>query len=168
MMKFKRYPTERLLIDSIASRLTDPEKALRRWLMESIIDSGGPINAREALSDSRTSPEVPAILDRLIEKRAIVLDGGGNIQFSYPVSALPTHHKVQLQDGRSFSAMCAVDALGAAFTFEQDTTVSSQCSECGRPVLVRVQSGEITELSPDTLRVLHVDLNQVENWAAGC
>jgi hypothetical protein len=168
MMKFKRYPTERLLIDSIASRLTEPERALRRILMDRIIDSGGSINELKAVSNDGQGSEPPALLDRLVEKRAIVLDGGGQIQFSYPVSALPTNHKVQLQDGRSFSAMCAVDALGAAFTFEQDTTVTSQCSECGEPVLVRIQSGQITELSPETLHVLHVDLNRVEDWAASC
>jgi hypothetical protein len=167
-MKFKHYPTERLLIDSIASRLTEQEKTARRRLMEAIIKWGGPVNAREALSNDTPSPEAQAILDRLVENRTIVLDGSGSVQFSYPVSALPTPHRVQLHDGRSFSAMCAVDALGAAFTFEQDTTVTSQCSECGEPVFVRVQSGRITELSPETLHVLHVDLNRVENWAASC
>lgn len=167
-MKFKRYPAERLLIDSIASRLTEPEKALRRWLMDAILDSGSPVNVHEAVSNGEVLPDGSALLEQLIAKRAVVVDGAGNIQFIYPVSALPTPHKVQLRDGRSFSAMCAVDALGAAFTFEQDTTVTSRCSECGEPVGVRVQACQITELSPETLHVLHVDLNRVENWAASC
>lgn len=167
-MKFKRYPAERLLIDSIASRLTDPEKALRRSLMDAIIDSGRPVNAQELVSEGTLSPDAPVLLERLIAKRAVVVDGSGSIQFIYPVSALPTPHRVQLQDGRCFSAMCAVDALGAAFTFEQDTTVTSRCSECSEPILVRVQSGNITERHPETAHVLHVDLNQVENWAASC
>lgn len=167
-MKVKRYPAERLLIDSIASRLTTTENAMRRSLMDAIIDAAKPVNAQELALEGTLSPDASSLLGRLIAKRAVVVDGSGSIQLIYPVSALPTPHRVQLQDGRSFSAMCAVDALGAAFTFEQDTTVTSRCSECAEPVLVRVRSGRITELHPETAHVLHVDLNRVKNWAANC
>lgn len=167
-MQFKRYPAERLRIESIASRLTESERALRRVLMDAIIDTGGPVNVHDAVRTRARSPDGPARLDRLVAKRAVVVDGSGNIQFIYPVSALPTPHEVRLEDGRSFRAMCAVDALGAAFTFEQDVLVTSRCGECAEPVLVRIQSGAVTELRPETLHVLHVDLNRVENWAASC
>lgn len=162
-MQFRYYAAERLMIESIASRLTSPENAFRMWLMEYTINKGAPYNVNNGAG--MESLDVPALISGLARKRAIVLDASGNVNFIYPVSAQPTHHKVHLRDGRAFSAMCAIDALGTAFTFKQDIKVESMCSECGESIHVEIEDGRIAKLCPDTAHALHVDLNRVDNWA---
>ena len=166
-MQFRYYPAERLKIESIASRLTSSENALRMWLMEYTIHEGAPYNINSRAAGMEPCG-VGTLIRDLARKRAVVLDTSGNVNFIYPVSAPPTHHKVRLSDGRAFSAMCGIDALGAAFTFKQDTTVESVCSECGAPIHVEIKDRRIAKLCPDTAHVLHVDLNKVDNWAGSC
>ena len=98
----------------------------------------------------------------------MVVDDQGNVPFIYPVSALPTHHRVTLADGRTFSAMCAIDAMGATFTFGQDTVIHSKCSTCGEPVRLELRQGRIAQAAPADTHVLHMDLNQLTDWSAGC
>jgi hypothetical protein len=62
--------------------------------------------------------------------------------------------------------MCAVDAMGTAFTFEQDVEIESECSECGARILVEIERGELARVEPASLRVLHVDLEKVDDWVA--
>lgn len=166
---FENYPEERLHIASITSRLDLMERKFRSILMERIIDAGRPIEARDLLQVSGFDIAcVEALCNRMAAKRVIVRNHDGMVEFVYPVSALPTHHQVKLADGRSFYAMCAVDALGAAFTFGQDTTVSSKCSACGVPVSIEVTSEKVIAFEPPYLKVLHADLKQANNWAGSC
>lgn len=165
-MRFKHYPLERLMIESIASRLTPDENACRLWLMEYTIDRGIPYNIDNGAGSE--PPGSKSSVRSLAEKRAIVVGPDGNVNFIYPVSALTTQHKVRLSDGRSFWAMCAVDALGASFTFKQDIRVESSCIECGEPIHVETEKRRIARLCPESAHVLHVDLNKIANWAASC
>lgn len=167
-MQFKHYSAERLKIESIASRLTPSENAFRLWLMDYTINEGAPYNIHDGAKMGRELRDLPALISSLAGKRAIVLDTNGNVSFVYPVSALPTNHKVTLSDGRAFFAMCAIDALGAAFTFQQDIDVDSACSECGQRIHVEIKDGLIAGLSPPTAHVLHVDLNKTSDWAGSC
>lgn len=107
-------------------------------------------------------------IDILKKDNSFIADEEGNINFVYPVSALETNHVVTLQDGRSFFAMCAIDALGAAFTFRQDTVINSTCSNTGKDIKVKIKSGELFEYNSKTLHALHVDLNKFTDWAASC
>jgi hypothetical protein len=168
-IKFKNYPAERLRIDSISSRLTGAERLLRLYLLEQIIESGAPVNI---ISLKRTAAlrqlDTDTLIKSMVDKRVIVPDQAGNINFAYPVSALPTNHRVTLKDGRQFCAMCAVDAMGAAFTLKQDVAIDSICAHCSEKITVVIQDERITELNPASAHVLHVDLNQTDNWAGSC
>ncbi len=161
--------SERLIIDSISSRLTEPERHLRLFLLEQILKSGGSVNVTSLKYHQELQHlDINAIMDNLVSKRAIVKDLEGNIHFAYPVSALPTNHNVRLKDGRAFHAMCAVDAMGTAFTFKQDIKINSKCAYCGETVTVEIQNEKITELLPASTHVLHVDLKNNDNWAGSC
>lgn len=164
---FKDYPMERLMITSIRSRLDERENSMRDEIMNEIIDAGGPVAVDSICIKMEAEEEQRrGIIESLLAKRVIVLDGENQyITFVYPVSALPTAHKVTLADGRSFFAMCAIDSLGAAFTFKQDTQVQSQCAACGAPVAARVVNGQLHEVQPASLFILHVDLACTDNWA---
>lgn len=169
LMKFKNYPAERLIIDSISSKLSEPERYLRLFLMKQIIQSGAPVNVNSLNCYKELHHlDISAIIDNLISKKAIVQDLEGNINFVYPVSALPTNHNVKLKDGRVFHAMCAVDAMGTAFTFKQDVKINSKCAYCGETVKIEIKDGKIVELHPASTHVLHVDLKNNDNWAGSC
>ncbi len=168
-IKFKNYPAERLRIDSISSRLTGAERLLRLYLLEQIIESGEPVNINSLKqTEALRQLDTDALIKSLVDKRVIVPDQEGNINFAYPVSALPTKHKVTLKDGRKFCAMCAVDAMGAAFTLRQDVAIDSICAHCSERITVMIQNKRIAELNPASTHVLHVDLNQADNWAGSC
>lgn len=168
-MVFKNYPSERLRMPSIFSRLTPAERNLRALIMEWIVASDSPVTRRFPRSAPEfLNPDVDVTVESLVVKRAIVVNANGEIVCAYPVSALPTNHRVTSSEGSSFFAMCAVDALGAAFTFGQDVMIDSCCSHCRAPVHVVIQNGRLAEFTPPDLHVLHVDLKKSENWAGSC
>ncbi len=154
---------ERLSIASIASRLTPAAGRARRRILAHTLAAGRPFNVR--VDAGLASPEEIA---ELRARNAMVIDNLGNVPFIYPVSALPTHHQVTLADGCTFSAMCAIDAMGATFTFGQDTAIRSKCSFCEMPVRLRLRQGRIEQAAPPDGHVLHMDLNQMADWSASC
>ena len=152
--------SEHLAIPNINELLSDQERQARLLLMDEIIMKGSPVKSTELL-------DIDIICD-LDSKGVIVLDEDGSVSVVYPVSALPTPHKVKLKDGRSFYAICAVDSLGSAFAFEQNIVVSSSCSYCQKSVSVTVENGEISTSDPVNIYVTHTDLVGEVNWAGNC
>ena len=96
------------------------------------------------------------------------MDESGNINFLYPVSALPTNHIVTLQDGRSFYAMCGIDAMGSTLTFNQDIHIESKCSQCGQEIAMDIKDGKIVNISSEDIYVIHLDSDENEEWAGNC
>jgi len=159
-----RLPDE-LRIESIASRLDEPERDFRRKLMDVIISRGAAVNVNAEAPVELSEWNWRLMIEALSEKKAAILSDNGDVDFVYPVSALRTCHKVTLADGRGFTAMCAIDAIGAAFTFEQDVQVHSKCHTCNCPVEVEVRDGEVGRYKPEETRILHVDLSKFDVWA---
>ncbi|HMK60461.1 MAG TPA: MerB-like organometallic lyase SaoL [Dissulfurispiraceae bacterium] len=152
--------------NAITVRLSQPAAQLRRWLLNETVTRKRPLSSAEIIADYPLAAGEP--LAELVETRAIVMDEAGSVNFLYPVSALATHHKVTLSDGRDLYAMCAVDALGVAFAFEMDTRIISKCSFCGKEIEIRMQGGKIAQSSSGEIHVLHVDLSAYDNWATTC
>lgn len=169
MHEFKEYPTERLMIDSLWSRMTPVEREYRLALLDSIIDNGGPVTPASVdwQAAHHGGAESDALFQALAEKNVIVVADGA-VQYAYPVSAHPTSHAVHLADGRSFSAMCAIDAMGSALTLGQDTVIEDSCGVCGQPITVRVTRGALESVVPGGAYAIHADLSGSENWAASC
>ena len=76
--------------------------------------------------------------------------------------------QVLQMDEREFTAMCAIDAMGAAFTFHQDTEVHSVCAMCEEPVYVKIVDGKVADYAPKTLHALTFPLGELANWAGSC
>ena len=110
---------EDLIIPNINELLSDQEKEARLLLMDKIIKNGRPVKPDE-FQDT-------GMLCSLVSKGVIVKDDEGLVSVVYPVSALPTPHKVKLKDGRTFYSICAVDSLGSAFTFVEQDIASYLC-----------------------------------------
>ncbi len=169
---YRYYSNDQLEIVSIDSKLSKKEKVIRRYLMNYVIDNGQAFNLNnlsKIAEDLEMTRELAKdTLDSLIKKNGVVADDNGNINFIYPVSALPTNHRVKLDDGREFTAMCAIDAMGAAFTFKQNVDVISNCSNCGSDIKVSIRNGQLYSYEPSDLHILHVDLNKNVNWSGNC
>lgn len=159
---------------NLHAKFTDAQNEIRIAIMNFIIDNKRQFNLESDgfsaleninLSSNEDYSDIVAVLK---EKDGLVPNSLGDVNFIYPVSALPTHHRVTLADGREFTAMCAIDALGAAFTFEQDSEVHSKCSMCGKQVYVKIRDGKVGECSPEGLHALSFDLSGLVNWATSC
>lgn len=168
---YRYYQDHQLKISSIDHRLSDKEKEIRRYLMNVLINTHQPFNLNQlddvALDLNIDMHVVKDSINNLLEKNAIVADEQDHINFIYPVSGLSTNHIVKLSDGRTFYAMCAIDAIGSAFTFKQDVTIESKCSNTGQDIDITIKNGAI-DCDPLDLHILHVDLNKNMNWSGDC
>lgn len=158
---------------NVHKKFTDRQNEVRLFVMDFIVTEGRPFNldsdkdcVLHALS--MTEQEYEECVEVLLAKDGMVISDTKDVNFIYPVSALPTNHHVTLADGRSFTAMCAIDAMGAAFTFHQDTEVHSVSAVSGEPVYVKIVDGKVADYSPKNLHALTFALGGVSNWAASC
>ena len=159
-------------IKNVHEKFTERENELRLSIINDTVNMGRPFHLESDRFSvlkrlNMTEKEYEEICSRLIEEDGMVVVDN-QVNFIYPVSALPTNHKVILADGRTFTAMCAIDAVGAAFTFHQDTEVHSACSGCGAPVYIKIKNGKVMEYSPKEVHALSFPLGELENWAGSC
>lgn len=160
------------LIKNIHEKFTDRENELRLTIINETINNGRAFDLekdRVAVMNKlhMTVKEYKVICEKLLEDDGMVLDGT-KVNFIYPVSALATNHHVTLADGRSFNAMCAIDAIGTAFTFHQDVEVHSVSAVSGETVFVKIKGGKIVDHAPETLHALTFPLGEMRNWAGSC
>lgn len=158
---------------NVHKKFTDRQNEVRLFVMNFIVDNGRAFHLdadKECVLKALAmqEDEYREIIEVLKAKDGMVVDEKKNVNFIYPVSAMPTNHRVTLADGRSFTAMCAIDAMGAAFTFHQDTEVHSVTALSGEPVFVKIVNGEVVDYSPKTLHALTFPLGQLSNWAGSC
>ena len=156
---FRNYDRDRLIMDSIASKLTGEENALRNRIINAIVDTHQPYSPTEGEKE---------MVETLQKKNALAIAEDGKVYSIYPVSAKETQHRVTLADGRTTYVMCAIDALGCTYTFHQDIAIDSVCSNSGVPIHIEVKNGAIASASSDEIRILHADLKASDNWASCC
>jgi hypothetical protein len=151
---------------SLRSRLTPAENELRRALLACLLAVEGPVTMATAGQALGWSPaQTAAVAGAIVAKKLVVLDGEGGVQYAYPVSAVPSAHRVTLADGRTLYAMCAIDALGCCFEFGQPAVIESACQGCGAPVRVAVAGPTDVTVQPPGAYAVHVDLDKYEDWA---
>lgn len=153
--------------------LNQIQKNIRVSIMDMIIEKERPVSLDESLvflEDKLNLKKeyIKETLKLFIDKNIMVVDDDGYINFIYPVSAHPTMHRVTLEDKREFNAMCAIDAMGWRCTFNQDIDIKSRCYVTGNEINISIKDGKVTSLNNPDLRVLHLNLDKHENWAANC
>nr|WP_313755699.1 MerB-like organometallic lyase SaoL [Tissierella sp.] len=155
------------------SNITDIEQRVRKTLINYVVNNGVSFNINldsvELLNlGNISSVSFKQIVNSLFLKKILRKDESGDINFLYPVSALPTNHRVTLADGRSFYAMCGIDAMGSILTFNQDIHIQSQCSQCGEKISIDIKNGNLAYLSSESIHVIHLDSDENEEWAGNC
>lgn len=157
---------------NVHKKFTDRQNELRLYIIQFTVDSGRAYHVDHDKAEAlralhMTDEEYDEIISCLMEKDGMVAENG-KVNFIYPVSALKTNHQVTLDDGRQFSAMCAIDAIGAAFTFHQNTEVHSVSAVSGEPIYIKIQDEKVVEYEPKTLHALTFPLGELSNWAGSC
>jgi len=154
---------------NISSMLNDCERRVRTALLGKLIDAKQPLSPETTgLEEDFPGKDVVESLMSLSDKGLLVLGRDGTITGLYPVSALPTPHRVYLCDGRSFYAMCAIDALGCVYEFDQSVAIVSSCQGCGKKIAIEAENGRFLSIKPSTTHALHVDITRYKNWATSC
>ena len=62
----------------------------------------------------------------------------GEVSVAYPLSGTPTVHRVELADGPTLDAMCALDALGIPLMTRRTARISSADPTSGQPIAIEV------------------------------
>lgn len=161
------------MTQNVHQKFTERENQLRLYVIQFTIDRQRAFHLERdeeeaACALQMSHEEYETIIERLIERDGMVIDEEKNVNFIYPISALETSHRVVLEDGRQFFAMCAIDAIGSAFTLHQNTEIFSECAGCGKPVYVKIKNGEVESYEPKTLQALTFPLGEISNWAGSC
>lgn len=146
---------------NLETGLTSGEKEARLTILNRMIAEKGPLDLECMEYDLKI------MANKLIKKKKIVVEDN-KVKFAYPVSGIQTAHRIILDDGRDYYAMCAIDSLGSSFTFHSDLTIESKCAVTGDPIYIKISDGEIVEYSPKSIQAIHVDLSLNTEWASSC
>ncbi len=165
-LEFENYTSKELYLEGRYRDLESRYQDIRLFIMESVIASKTSLkDIKGKLKDKY--PDIGDILTGMQKKGVFVADEN-EVKFIYPVSALPTPHRVKRMDGNEFYSMCAIDSIGTYFTFHQDVEINSRCCETGEEVNLKLSNGKLVSYFPEDLHILHVDLNNHTNWAGDC
>jgi len=85
--------------------------------------------------------------EEIIINRAnrLTFDEDGILIGAYPVSPLPTQHRITVAGYGTGYAMCAIDALGATHTFKSAVTIESTTTDDGNSIQFTLSAKEIPE-----------------------
>ncbi len=135
------------------ARLNHSEQQLRLAMLDWCVNNGGELKWEDAVHIGQASEQqisIEYILSRLEARHYLRRTDHGNICFLYPYSAYRTDYHVTLEDGRSFYAMCAIDAMGSAPTFRQSVKICSHCRDTQERLFLHIHPDKgILEIEPD-------------------
>jgi hypothetical protein len=109
-----------------ASRLSDSERRLYRWILRRFASSGRPSSAEIGDYARRLGLDERRSFDTLAGEDLVHLGRDGEVAVAYPFSGRPTAHRARFSSGHEVYAMCAIDALGIAPMFEQPVEIASR------------------------------------------
>jgi hypothetical protein len=115
-------------------------RAIHRLILRDFATTGGPPTTA-TLTIAAGHHDLRAALAELHDQDIICLDDTGAIRAAYPFSARPTPHRVDIADGPTVYAMCAIDALGIADMLDRDVVIRSADPGTGQPVTVTIRNG---------------------------
>lgn len=153
-------------------QLEERQKIIRFKIMDFIIEKNEPAEINDIIKYIKNTTDldenyINQTLEYFIKNNIMVVEEN-KVNFIYPVSAHNTMHSVRLEDGRELNAMCAIDALGVAHTFNQNIHIKSMCSVTGREINIQIKDKKLYAINNENLRILHINLEKYENWAASC
>lgn len=128
--------------------MTPEDLAVRNATYRLFADVGrAPTHDEVAVATGQTSDAVDAAWHRLQADHALVLDGDGRLLMANPFSAVATPHRVEAA-GRSWYANCGWDAFGIGVVLRTDSTIHTECADCGEAIDLEVRDYRPSDASP--------------------
>ncbi len=123
-------------------------RAVHQAVLRSFVHTGAAPDL-PSLAEHAAPFEVSQVLAELADGDFLCLDHAGQITAAYPFSATPTRHQVQMSEGATVFAMCAIDALGVSAMADVPVVIDSADPSTGEPVTVSV-AGATSSWDPAT------------------
>lgn len=125
--------------------MSERDREVRFRIYQRFAATGRPPSTDDVAAESDLSEEqVVESFERLAAAHAIALaPGTRSIWMAHPFSAVPTPYPVRTA-GRRYWANCAWDALGVCAILGVDGETTTQCADCGEPLVLRVVDGRVT------------------------
>ncbi len=98
---------------------------LRDEIYRCFVERGGPPTVHEVAELTGGVDEARTALRRLHDAHMAVLGADGEIRMALPFAARPTEHRVVTDDGRSWWANCAWDALAIPVAMGIDARIEA-------------------------------------------
>ena len=134
--------------------LTDPERALHRWILQRFA-RGAPPSTDETAKAAETFGLDFVAARIVLERNDLVHFGDDDTPtIAYPFSAAPRGHAVLIDERTAVEAMCAIDALGVAPMLGLPTRVQSHDPQTGTPIEVRLEPSAAASWNPPNAVVL--------------
>jgi hypothetical protein len=118
-------------------------RAVHQAVLRSFVHTGT-APGMPSLAKHATPFEVSQVLAELADGDFLCLDQAGQITAAYPVSAVPTRHRVQISGEATVFAMCAIDALGISAMTGRPVVIESADPSTGEPVTVHADGATST------------------------
>ncbi|KAK5309427.1 hypothetical protein LTR70_010296 [Exophiala xenobiotica] len=129
-------------------------RATQRAILSSLTASGQ-LPASSIIDDIATDSGKMGYdtLCTLHERDYLRLDKDGKIVAAYPFSIRPTHHRIELENGVTVFAMCAIDALGIPPMVNGDATIYSS-TDSGDKIRVTFRQQQVSWNPPEAVVLL--------------
>ena len=123
----------------------DLDTRVRLHIYRTFVDRAVPPTTDETASAlSIPESEAADAYRRLAEGHVIVLEPGStDVWMANPLCARETGFEVTTEDGRRYNGTCTWDAPGILAMLDVDGRVSTQCPDCGEPLELVVEDGEM-------------------------
>lgn len=116
---------------------------LRQFIYQHFISySRAPTVAEMAARLSFPVSKTRAVLERLAQTHAFVLQETGELWRAAPFSAVPTAFPVR-SGKRAWYGNCIWDALGIPAMLHQDARIDASCGCCNHEMVLRVEQGRL-------------------------
>ena len=136
------------------ARLSDTERELYVWILRRFATEGRPSSADLPRVSEQLGIDAEHALETLAREDLVHRGADGEIAVAYPFSGRPTAHRVRFPSGHEVDAMCAIDALGIAFMFDEPIDVESRDPLSDDEIRTRVAPGGAVEWWPESAVVV--------------
>ncbi|CAN5732884.1 hypothetical protein BH24ACI4_BH24ACI4_29250 [soil metagenome] len=134
------------MTEAAADRAEEFARSVRIYVFRQAAETGHvpqPPRIAEALQQPQA--EVEEALRYLAAGKVLILaPNGTNIWAANPFCAVPSGFRVDAV-GKTYQAICVWDALGIAAALGSDALVRTSCGDCGDPMMLGIQDGELTQ-----------------------
>ena len=145
--------------------LSDDEKAIRILTFSHILNGSQPTITELASESGLDELKVQRCIAILCQHGTMTLDSNNNISGCHGLSLTTTRHRLNI-NGQQLFTWCAADAVGIAGVLKMDATIISKCAFCEMDLEIRLENGNVQQVSENNIRVWVVEADLCKSIVA--